>query len=340
MSIREYSKRLGNISDEQLQAALNCFDLGEFLSAEPIPFGLFGQNLFVTSSVGEFVLRGVPHYDWQFPTEKFFIEQLHARTQVPVPYPYRFNPSPKIFGWPFVIMPKMPGAQLADSQVVARFSMDERGEMARALAVMLIEIQTLTWEHSGRYDIVTQTIQPTPNDYRAWIVQRIYELIAQARSYNANTTAADEAWVENIIGQTAHACLSPYLPCLVLEDYKEANVVVMKDQNGWQVSGVFDLMTAHFGDGEADLARQVGTYLRETPDLANEFVNAYLQNKVVEPGFAERQQLYMLYDSLIIWSFWQGHAGGLPEDKSLTLEQWANPFVSYWGKFERSKKII
>jgi hygromycin-B 7''-O-kinase len=81
MTVREYSKRLGQISDEQLQAALNCFDLGEFLRAEPIPFGLFGQNLFVTSTAGEFVLRGAPHYDWQFPTEKFFIEQLQAKTQ-------------------------------------------------------------------------------------------------------------------------------------------------------------------------------------------------------------------------------------------------------------------
>jgi len=41
----------------------------------------------------------------------------------------------------------------------------------------------------------------------------------------------------------------------------------------------------------------------------------------------------MLYDSLLIWAFWQGHAGGLPEDKTLTLEQWASPFVAYWKKY-------
>src|SRR6185436_2497727 len=264
MTIREYSQRLGTISDEQLQGALSYFDLGEFLSAEPIPFGLFGQNLFVTSTVGEFVLRGVPHYDWQFPSEKFFTELLHIKMHVPVPYPYLFNTSPEIFGWPFVIMPKMPGLQLADSQVVARLSMDERREIAKALAAMLIEIQTLTWEFSGRYNIATQMIEPRPQDYRSWIVQRTRELLAQAQSYNENTTASDVAWVENIIERTAHACLTPYQPGLVLEDYKEPNVVVMQDETGWQVSGVFDLMSAHFGDGEADLARQVGSYLRET----------------------------------------------------------------------------
>jgi hygromycin-B 7''-O-kinase len=333
MSVREYSKRLGNISDEQLQRALNYFDLGKFLHADPIPFGLFGQNLFVTSTIGDFVLRGVPHYDWQFPTEKFFIEQLHDKTRVPVPHPYLFNPSAEIFGWPFVIMPKMSGLQLADSQIVSNLSMDERRGVAQALAAMLIEIQTLRWEHSGRYQLATQMIEPMGQNYRSWIVQRIRELLTQAQSYNANTTAADAAWVENVVAQTADACLTPFEPCLVLEDYKEPNVVVTQEQTGWRVSGVFDFMTAHFGDGEADLARQSGTYLREMPELADEFVQFYLGHKVVQPGFGKRQQLYMLYDSLLIWSFWQGHAGGLPENKTLNLEQWAGPFIAYWEKF-------
>jgi len=334
MTIREYSKRLGNISDKQLQAALDYFELGKFLHAEPIPFGLFGQNLFITSTVDEFVLRGVPHYDWQFPTEKYFVEQLHARTRVPVPYPYLLNPSPEILGWPYVIMPRMSGLQIADSQVVARLSTDQRRGIAQALAAMLIEVQTLTSEHSGKYDAATQSVEPMSQDYRGWVVQRTRELLVQAQSHNDNTTSADAAWVENIITQTSHACLAPYQPCLVLEDYKEPNVVVTQNEIGWQVSGVFDFMTAHFGDGEADLARQVGSYLRELPELVDEFVRFYLDNKVVQPGFAERQQLYMLYDSLLIWAFWQGHAGGLPEDKTLTLEQWAGSFVSYWEKYK------
>ena len=334
MAIREYSKRLGNISDEQLQRALSHFALGTFLHAEPIPFGLFGQNLFVTSTAGEFVLRGCPHYDWQFPTEKFFVEQLHDKTRVPVPHPYLLNPSVEIFGWSFVIMPKMPGLQLADSQVTAGLSMNERRGIARALAAMLVEIQTLTWEHAGRFQIATQLIEPMQQDYRSWIVQRVRELLLQAQGYNENTTAADSAWVESIIAQTAPACLAPYETCLVLEDYKEPNVVVTQDQIGWRVSGVFDFMSAHFGDGEADLARQTGSYLREKPELADEFVQYYLDHKVVQPGFGKRQQLYMLYDSLLIWAFWQGHAGGLPENKTLNLEQWAGPFVAYWEKFK------
>lgn len=40
MASREYSTRLGVISDEQLQAALDRFDLGRFVAAEPIANGL------------------------------------------------------------------------------------------------------------------------------------------------------------------------------------------------------------------------------------------------------------------------------------------------------------
>jgi len=83
--IYETSKRLGPISHDQLSRALTRFELGDLVTVEPVPFGLFGQNLFVTSSVGEFVFRGAPHGQTQFPTERFFTRLLHERTSVPVP---------------------------------------------------------------------------------------------------------------------------------------------------------------------------------------------------------------------------------------------------------------
>lgn len=69
--------RLGTLTSDQLQRALDRFGLGRLLSAAPVPFGLFGQNVFVTSSAGDYVLRGCPHYDWQFPSEQFFARLLH-----------------------------------------------------------------------------------------------------------------------------------------------------------------------------------------------------------------------------------------------------------------------
>ena len=78
---RVYSERLGVLAPHQFQAALARFELGDFVEAAPVSKGLFGQNVFVTSTQGEYVLRGLPHYSWQFPKERFGAALLHERTQ-------------------------------------------------------------------------------------------------------------------------------------------------------------------------------------------------------------------------------------------------------------------
>ncbi len=88
-----YSERLGAISDEQFRAVAERLQIGRFVKAAPTTSGLFGQNVFVTTTEGEFAPRGAPHWvkdmhdtqyrpedRWQFSKEKYFAEQLHART--------------------------------------------------------------------------------------------------------------------------------------------------------------------------------------------------------------------------------------------------------------------
>ena len=113
----QYSHRLGELSGAQFQAALDRFDLGQFIRAEPISAGNFGQNVYLTSATGEYVLRGAPFWPYQFPRERFFTDLLHARTRAPVPWPYLLDPEDDIFGWSYVIMPRMPGLQLSDGIV-------------------------------------------------------------------------------------------------------------------------------------------------------------------------------------------------------------------------------
>jgi len=330
----EYSKRLGQISPEQFQMALDRLHLGDFVHAAPVPFGLFGQNVFLTSTKGEFVLRGAPHYVWQFPTEQFFVERLHQQTHTPVPYPYLLELSTDIFGWSFVIMPRMTGLQLQDKSIVSQLTVADRLEIARALARMLVEVQTLTCECAGLYDPEMNRVKPFEQHYRAWIVQRIREKLAASQSYNDHTVVSDVHWVESVIAHVSPVLDLPYEPCAVLGDYGEHNTLVRRVAASWHVSGVFDLMTAHFGDGQADLSLPVTSYLHEDEKLADAFVQEYLHLKSMPPGFREHQQLYMLDLTLSFWRHWQRNEGGLPgKAKSLTFEQWARPSVEYWNRF-------
>ena len=124
---RKYSERLGELSAEQLQAALDRFDLGTLLDAAPAAGGLFGQNVLLTSSEGEFVLRGCPHADWQLPKEQLVARMIHEQTSLGSPWPYRIERSSEIFGWSFALMPRISGE--SDPQ--------DGGESGRAYAAAL-----------------------------------------------------------------------------------------------------------------------------------------------------------------------------------------------------------
>jgi hygromycin-B 7''-O-kinase len=347
MPSRVYSERLGAIADEQLQAALDRWDLGRLVAAEPISFGAFGQNVFLTSTSGEYVLRGAPHYPWQFPTERFYVDLLHERTDVPVPWPYRYDPTPDIFAWSYVIMPRMPGLQLGDAEVRARLSEDDQRDMARAMGENLAAMHRLTWPTCGRYDATMDAVQPfdlarevvfpfppeanaNPGrdlaTYADVVLARIRHNLALARKLGPDTTDADAAWVEELIAGNRDALDVAFEPCLVMADYKRDNLVVSHDAWTWRVTGVFDFMQVYFADGEADLSRATAMYLEEEPALARVFVQAYLGAQPARPGFARRYPLYMLDDRLILWVYFHRH-GMRYWPAGWTLRDWAGQFT-------------
>jgi len=155
MASRVVSKHLGLLSDAQLQAALDRFHLGRFLGAESVPFGTFRQNVFVSSTEGDYVLRGKPLFWWQFPTEQFYARFLHERAHIPVPWPYLIDPTTDIFGWSYVLMPRMPGLQLADPQVREQLQPTERQAIASTLGEHLAHMQQAKWPSAGRYQATT-----------------------------------------------------------------------------------------------------------------------------------------------------------------------------------------
>lgn len=328
---RKYSNRLGTLSRDQFQAALGRFDLGELVQAEPVPFGNFGQNVFLTSTKGEYVLRGVPHYSWQFPKEHFFTQLLHERTSVPVPWPYLLDASDDIFGWSYVIMPRMPGVQLIDPDVRGTLGAKDKCGIAGAMGMTLARMHTLIWPYAGEYDLETNTIQPLGVDYGEWVISRIHHYLQLAIPPSDRTTDADVKWVEMVISQGRKALDVPFQPCFVMQDYKEGNAVAECRDGIWHVSGVFDYMEPYFGDGEQDLSRSVAWYADEDLELARAFVQAYVhetckRHKALRPGFTERFPIYMLLDRLIIWQFAQRH--GVWWDDRLTLREWASQYTS------------
>lgn len=330
--MQKYSERLGVITDQQFQKALNTFNLGKFVKAEPITQGLFGQNVFITSDQGDFVLRGKPHYDWQFKTEKYFADLLHVQTNAPVPNPYLLELESDIFGWEFIIMPRMKGINLSDDLNEICFESFDRLEIADAQGKVLKETQRLTNALSGRFDCQINQIKPYEPNWITEFTRQILERLEQAAQYHSSTAKDDIEWVKDILASAAES-IEEFKPTFFMQDFKPGNMSVDKINGIWKVTGLFDLMESSFGHPEADLSRIITVYLeRKREDLAYSFLNSYLSEDMDINKFLKRFPLFMLHDRSIIWE-WVQRTDSAWWDKSWSFRKWASVFL----KIERKK---
>jgi aminoglycoside phosphotransferase (APT) family kinase protein len=322
---REYSKRLGVISDAQLHAALDRSGLGTLVSAESVPLGLFGQNIFVTASSGEYVLRGAPHYPLQFVKERFFTRLLHEGG-VPVPWPWHLDDAEDIFGWRYAIMPRVAGTQVGDPDVWRALDDADRIAVMRALGEMLARIHAITSPSFGSYDHEHDTIAAIETPFADWAIARLRRWLDMSRAASRATTDADVAWVDSVVTDSRHAVEVPVAPAFVHSDYKENNLVAARaDDGSWRVTGVFDVGDAYFGDPEEDFSRVLSVHVRADMRRAHAFLDAYRSPRDLRPGYRERYRMYMLTDRLIIWEY--GQRNGIWFRPGMTLREWAEPFL-------------
>jgi hygromycin-B 7''-O-kinase len=306
----QYSARLGGLSRRQLQAALDRFELGKLLDVEVPVGGLFGQNLFLRAESGDWVFRGAPHWyrlephpTWQFAKERWFAERIQRDTSVPVPWPYLVETSPEIFGWAFALMPRMPGEQCKIAK--ASLPLEDRIAIARAMAETLAELHSLHAPAAGEYDPELDAIAALPSlrDHARRTLAGVRERAIRLFSFGSVVEKEDLALVDAVAREADAALDVPAEPSCLHLDYHHGNLNVARSGRDWRVTGVFDLMTCEFGDAEQDLSRPLGTFSFEDPALVEPFLASYTALRPLRPGARERFRLFMLIDTLILWSF-------------------------------------
>lgn len=302
---REYSQRLGALSDGQLQAALDRFDLGKLIDARPAPGGLFGQNVLLRSSKGGFVLRGQAHYDGQFQKERFFSRLIHERTPAEAPWPYMIEKSLETFGWSFAIMPWLEGVQLSDPETQQSLTQDDRIAIAGAMGAYLALLHGSAFDAAAVYDYIADDLKPMPAPFADWIVGEVHMWLDRCLQASHETTPEDVAWVEEIVESARPAIRGDFPPVVVHTDFTEGNVVAAREGGHWSINGVFDLGEAYIGDGEYDLARLMCAYAVPDTGRLFPFVRAYTAVHPLRPHARERLALYVLFDRLIIWEYGQ-----------------------------------
>lgn len=322
---REYSQRLGVLTAAQLQAALDRFDLGTLMEAQPAPGGLFGQNVLLTSTAGEYVLRGAPHYDGQFEKERYFSCMVHERTEANAPWPFLIERSADVFGWSYALMPRLPGEHLSGPAFQLALSPEDRIGLARAIGEHLGQLQTGAWDAPGEYDYDADQLAPLRLPYADWFVADVRSWLARCLLGPGQMTPVDVDWIESVIAAARGALALPFVPAIVHTDYTEGNVVAERTGDGWRVTGVFDLGDAYVGDGEYDLARLACWYGRMSPEILRTFVDGYAVRHPLREGFDLRMPLYVLRDRLILWEYGQRNKIWFKEEMS--FRAWAEPFT-------------
>ena len=299
---------LGDLSDDQFQAALDRFDLGTLRSAEAFSDGLFGKNVGIVTDTGRWVLRGDPwpaHTDEQFRRERFWASCVRARCDVPVPWPFHIEADESLFGWPYQLTPWMPGTTAYDAAA------------ATALGNAAADLRRVTFDSFGSWSPESDALKPFAGSATEWLWQRTRMWIDQAGAQARPLTDSDIDWVRSLLP----ADLDGVVPTYVHHDLKLGNCVCRDGE----VTGLFDLGEGLIGDPLEDLARTTWDLAHRDPALVPIFLRAYAAAAQV-PVPLDRLWTYVVFDLLVIWEF-----GTRPTQKWFTeptFKLWVHAFAA------------
>jgi hypothetical protein len=101
----------------------------------------------------------------------------------------------------------------------------------------------------------------------------------------------------------------------------------MERSGTWHVSGIFDLHTSRFGDGEADLCRMLCSYLDTDESLAVVFLDAYRAKKPFGEAIHARMPLYLINERLQIWHYFATREADSPNFTDKTFHGWSESYL-------------
>lgn len=318
--------KLGILNDEQLQTMLDRFHFGKLISAEKTDQGAMGQTMFITSTEGEFVLKGNPLYPGQLEEEKFFIDGINKRTTISVPTPYFIDDSLEIFDWSYALMPRLKGLHLDATSLNTKLQVEDKRSIAESIAATLIEFHQWKVEDFGELNPKTFEISPFAPTYTEWLFDRIRYWLEDAKKYS-EITARDFAWVSSLLEESREAFLQFDSPTFVMGDFKTGNFLVHSKENLWEISGVFDFTNSYFADPLIDLVKMLIYYIDNgEKEIAAHLVHQYFRGTEVNIDIIQRMKVHLLHQRVLDWG--SAKATGMVHwDEELSFSEWAGKYI-------------
>lgn len=320
------TNKLGSITDAQLQQVIKRFELGKLISSKRTEKGAMGQTLFITTSKGKFVLKGNPLYKGQLEEERYFVEQLHQKTNVIMPFPFLIDDKEDIFGWKYALMPYLPGEHMNSEDFKSKLNLENGYKIAEELAKALAQFHNWKVEYFGELNTEDFTIRPFNEPYRDWIFNRIRYWLEDAKKYSV-ITKEDTEWVEELFLDSKPAFDEFNTPSFAMGDFKPENFRIKKGTTGWEI-GVFDFTNAYFGDPLADLIKMITMYINnEELEIAKHFLTNYLNRMDCDSNsYKKRIKVHMLHQRILDWGCAKA-MGFFTWDDNLQFSKWVNNYT-------------
>ncbi|MBS4207317.1 aminoglycoside phosphotransferase family protein [Bacillus sp. FJAT-50079] len=323
------SNQLGIINDDQLQSMLEKFNMGTLISFKKTANGAMGQTMFVSSTEGEFVFKGNPLYKGQLVEEKFFIENLQQRTNVPVPVPYIIDDSQEFFGWSYALMPRLQGEHLYSK---SKLHVDEKLEIAELISKTMAEFHTWSVTESGELNTENFNITPFKDTYVQWLYKRIMFWLEDAKKYSI-ITSEDFEWVETLLDDSKESLDRFSSPTFVMGDFKPGNFLINLGDRGLEISGVFDFTNSYFADPISDLIKMITFYMDNNEwEMAKHLVRVYCSEFKEKEDLIKRMKVHMLHQRILDWGCAKA-MNMVTWDDELLFSQWVEGYTDSVARF-------
>ncbi|MFS0780583.1 phosphotransferase family protein [Bacillus sp. 1P06AnD] len=319
------SGQLGDIKDGQIQNMLDQYGYGNLISFRKTSQGAMEQTLHIESSRGSFILKGNPLYPGQLAEEKFFIDQIAKRTNIPVPTPYIIDETKNIFEWSYSIMPCLPGSHLDSARIQESICGKDSIQLAELLAETLTILHSWKSEVFGEWDTTEGHVKPFSESYPDWLFSRVKHWLKDAEKYSV-IKLEDYRWVEEMLESSRAVFTTFESPTFVMGDFKPGNFLVARDTR-WKISGVFDFTNAYFADPLSDLAKMAIHYWdHQKGDEAAHFIQLYTRNNAIKENERIRLHIHLLHQRVLDWGC--AHAiGAVTWEKQLSFSDWMKRYI-------------
>ena len=223
--------------------------------------------------------------------EAAILRYLRENTQFPCPQVYAEDSTGSHLPFAYLLLECLPGDNLWQAIEANLVEPPDVADLDRQLARILVELHSHTRATFGKLD------QAGVLRWADLFVPRLHQVRAQLE-ISQRLSQAVLADVDYAIAGATDILADQGTPTLVHADIWPGNIIVQKNDVGWQITGLVDA-GAEYADVELELA-----YLESFNSPRPVFMEVYTQQHPLRPGYEVRRMIYWLLTYLIhVWLF-------------------------------------